>query len=321
MNADLAGMVVRECGRRWPRGATLPPGRMLRPMLVLESAMAVGGDPVRILPAAVGFECAHVGGLVHEEIIDRDAGAANAIVAGNALLFEWFRALSECVDRGVPPERVTEAMRIQASTGIDSCRGTELELTSTLHSGLDGYLRMARLKTAAPLSAACRVGAVLSGATPAQTNALAEFGDGFGLACQIREDLRTYERNAEAVERGNRADVRVRRLSLPVLLAYDGAGARDRARIERLLTTRSGSDRLLELVEIVRRTDACGTALRMAEQHAAHARTVLTALPPSGHRVRLAGMTSRLGATADYRVHVGEAGQPRSGYAGTTVSR
>ncbi|GAA4002713.1 short chain isoprenyl diphosphate synthase IdsA [Allokutzneria multivorans] len=297
MNADLADMVVRECGRRWPRGATQPPGRLLRPMLVLESAMAVGGDPVRILPAAVGFECSHVGGLVQEELIHRAVSpAADAIVAGNALLFEWFRALSECVDRGVPPERVTEAMRIQASTGLDSCRGTEMELAHTLHSGLDGYLRMARLKTAAPLAAACRVGAVLSGATPAQTNALAEFGDGLGLAYQIREDLKTYERNVEAVTRDGRGDVRVRRLSLPVLLAHDAAGSRDRARIERLLASRSAPDRLPQLVEIVRRTDACGTAMRMAEQHAAHARTVLTALPPSGHRVRLAGMTSTLNA-------------------------
>ncbi|MCP3799186.1 polyprenyl synthetase family protein [Allokutzneria sp. A3M-2-11 16] len=303
-DADLADMVVRECGRRWPQGATQPPGRLLRPMLVLESAMAVGGDPVRILPAAVGFECSHVGGLVHEEIIHRSGGPADALVAANALLFEWFRALSECVDRGVPPERVTEAMRIQASTGIDSCRGTELELASTLHSGLDGYLRMARLKTSAPLAAACRVGAVLSGASPAQTNALAEFGDALGLTCQIREDIRTYERNVEAVTRDGRGEVRVRRLSLPVLLAHDGANPRDRARIERLLTARSTPDRLPELVEIVRRTGACGTAMRMAEQYAAHARTVLTALPPSGHRVRLAGMTSTMNPVIPLRRQV-----------------
>ncbi|MEV5879682.1 polyprenyl synthetase family protein [Streptomyces sp. NPDC052101] len=75
------------------------------------------------------LECAHVGSLLHDDLIDGDDvrrgrpaahrrfGPAAAIVTGNALFFTWFEAPAVSVQRGVPHRRIVSAMRIQAEAG------------------------------------------------------------------------------------------------------------------------------------------------------------------------------------------------------------
>src|SRR5262249_22440357 len=146
----LNDVVAREIARRWPDDAVgvraahhhalVPPGKLLRPLLVLRSALAVGGILQQVLPAAVGFEAVHTGSLIHDDIIDRDAdrrgrpavhavlGPSRAIIAGNALFFDWFAALGECARRGIPTDRVTRAMEVQAEAGAEICRGAYDEI-------------------------------------------------------------------------------------------------------------------------------------------------------------------------------------------------
>ena len=54
------------------RYAVLPGNKLFRPMLLLESAAAVGGDIEQVLPAAAGAEAGHVASLIHDDIIDGD---------------------------------------------------------------------------------------------------------------------------------------------------------------------------------------------------------------------------------------------------------
>lgn len=120
--------------------ALLPGGKLLRPLLLVYSAAAVGGDIAQIMPAAAGLECAHAGSLVHDDLVDGDDlrcgreavhgkfGFATALVTGNALFFAWFEALGRCVERGVPHRRIVKAMRIQAETGRQVCEGAALEV-------------------------------------------------------------------------------------------------------------------------------------------------------------------------------------------------
>ena len=81
--SESGRLLQRELGRRWPetadrlaavaRYALLPAGKMLRPILTLHAAEAVGGSPADVLAAALGMEYLHVATLVHDDIIDADA--------------------------------------------------------------------------------------------------------------------------------------------------------------------------------------------------------------------------------------------------------
>jgi geranylgeranyl diphosphate synthase type I len=92
-----------EQGRATEAGS----GKALRPAFALLAAEAVGGEPVRALPAAVAVELVHNFSLVHDDVIDGDAtrrhrptawsvfGSTAAILAGDSLLALAFAALAD----------------------------------------------------------------------------------------------------------------------------------------------------------------------------------------------------------------------------------
>src|SRR5262249_41543839 len=184
---------------------------------------------------------------------------------------QWFDALGECLVRGVPAQQVAAAMRIQAVTGMEVCRGAELELSlcGNIHCGVDCYLEMARLKTAVLLSGACRTGAVLGGAGPEhdRARALGAFGEALGLAFQIHDDLLPYDSGRETMGKPPSSDLQNRRPTLPLLLAY-AAGTRDEcAVIERALgEAAGGATGHAPILQVIHRTGAYAAALQIADE-------------------------------------------------------
>ncbi|MFD9511611.1 polyprenyl synthetase family protein [Streptomyces mirabilis] len=306
---EFAELLEAEFVRRWPgrsvgldavhRYAMIPPGKLLRPSLVLHAALAVGGELGAVLPAAVGIEGAHVGSLLHDDIIDRDTrrrgraavhtefGPAQAVVAGNALFFSWFAALSECRRLGVPADRVERAMAVQAEAGVAICRGAfdELAMRGDLELGVGAYVAMARAKTAVLLAAACRVGAVLGGGDAPTTELLGDFGDQLGICFQIRDDVLPYDPiAARAKGKPSDSDVRNRRPTLPVLIAHRRADPKSRAVLRHALLDETEPElALCRIRAVLERTGALDTAHAMADDHARRARELLTRLPATAH--------------------------------------
>ncbi len=153
---DLTELLRSAIAARWVaehgpldaicRYALVPHGKLLRPLLLLHAVVAVGGEIDPVLPAAVGAECGHVASLVHDDIIDGDEmrrgqrsvqskfGIDDAIVAGDALIFDIFRGLAECAGRGVPADRIVQALNTVARGGIDLCRGRCSKRRSPRHA-------------------------------------------------------------------------------------------------------------------------------------------------------------------------------------------
>lgn len=312
---ELVACLERELGRLLPaeggtaigppaHHALLPAGKLLRPLLVVRSALAVGGVVERVVPAAVGLECAHAGSLVHDDLIDRDAfrrgraavherfGMGAAIVTGNALFFIWFEALAECASRGVPNARIVAAARVQARAGREVCEGAARELAQAgdLDTTVADYLEMVRLKTAVLMSAACRIGATLAGATAPRIAALAAYGEAFGTAFQIRDDLLPYTADPHLAGKPLGSDVRNLRPTLPVLLARDRGTPIQRSELRRAFTSRSVLQRHAIVREMIESTGAAAAAAGTAEEHADQARAHLARLPDSPHREFLAAL-------------------------------
>lgn len=304
-HVEFAGLLEGEFARRWPgwasgldavhRYAMMPPGKLLRPSLVLHTALTVGGELSAVLPAAVGIEGAHVGSLLHDDIIDRDAerrgraavhtefGPAQAVVAGNALFFSWFAALAECRRQGVPADRVERAMAVQAEAGVAMCRGAfdELAMRGDLDLAVGDYVAMARAKTAVLLEAACRVGAILGGGDTPTTDLLGGFGDHLGVCFQIRDDVLPYDPvTARAMGKPADSDVRNRRPTLPVLIAHRRADPASRAALRHALLDEAEPPVALRRIRaVLERTGALDAAHAMADDYARRARELLTRLP------------------------------------------
>ncbi len=185
------------------RYSLLAGGKRIRPVLVLKFCEAAGGQPETALPAACAVEMLHTYSLIHDDLpcMDDDAlrrgkptchtvyGEANAMLAGDALQASAFRTLLT----GGTPAETTVAMACalaEAAGERGMCGGQYLDLADTLAEPDEGDLRrLNALKTGALLAAACRMGALCGGASPAQLAAAEEYAQNLGMAFQIRDDV------------------------------------------------------------------------------------------------------------------------------------
>jgi len=302
---DVPALLAAEFAARWPDEvhgmdavhgyALLPTGKLLRPALVVHSALAVGGDAEQVLPAAVGMECVHTGSLVHDDIVDADDerrgrpavhvafGPERAIIAGSSLYFAWFAMLAECAGRGVPAERIARAMAVQAESGRAMCQGVfdELGLAGDLDCPIGDYLAMAGRKTGGLLSGSCRVGAILGGGDDGEVEALGAFGRHIGLAFQIRDDLLPYaDDSAATMGKPADSDVSNHRPTLPVLLAHERGSLAQRAAVRyALLDETNPRTALARMRELVETTGALAEASAMATSFERSAREAIAGLP------------------------------------------
>ncbi|HJX22961.1 MAG TPA: polyprenyl synthetase family protein, partial [Candidatus Bathyarchaeia archaeon] len=203
----------------------LSPGKRLRPLIVLLSTYAVGGDLEKSLPLALSIEALHTATLVHDDAIDRDQdrrgvptvhtrwGVGDAILVGDSLIS---LSISLAADYG------REIVKIIANTGLELSDGEHAEASSQLKISTENqYYARIRGKSAALFRAAARVGALAGGGNGREVDALGEFGERFGLAYQIRDDIQDLMEKGSEMPR----DLRNKVPTLPILHLYRNGDA------------------------------------------------------------------------------------------------
>ncbi|MEV6230913.1 polyprenyl synthetase family protein [Saccharopolyspora shandongensis] len=299
---ELIGLLNREMRKRWSAVADrieqmagyalLAPGKMLRPMLLLTSAEATGGDSAQLLPAALAVEYLHVATLVHDDIIDDDElrrgrptvhvhyGVPDALVAGDFLILNMTSALLECT--AVQPAAVLEAARVLSTAGSDVCRGQvrEAGMAGDLNCAVGDYQEMVALKTGALFRGACRAGAILGGATAEHADAVTRYAEHLGVGFQIFDDLLPYLADSPTTGKPGTSDVANMRPTFPVLVGYQAAGDGDRRRFAEALSGRlpvADSHRLMR--ELLITTGALDLSRARAAEEIARARESIADLP------------------------------------------
>ncbi len=187
------------------RYSLLAGGKRLRPILCLLSAEAAGGRREDALTPALALELLHTYSLIHDDLpaMDNDDlrrgrptahkvfGEANAILAGDALLtlaFEWL-AQAPAPPPHAPGALAYELARAAGSRGVAGGQYEDLAAEGGGPVAPERVETIHRLKTAALIAAACRMGAIAAAAPPPVVAALGEFGERIGLAFQIADDI------------------------------------------------------------------------------------------------------------------------------------
>ena len=170
-------------------------GKRLRPALSLVAA-SLGGEETTedTLLGAVSVELVHLASLYHDDVMDeatkrRNVASVNArwgnlvaIVAGDFLLA---RSAEIAASLG------TEVAGLLAATLARLCQGQIAEVRAAYDVGRaeEGYLTAVADKTAALMSAACRIGALTAGLERTDVEALTRYGECLGIVFQIRDDV------------------------------------------------------------------------------------------------------------------------------------
>jgi len=244
------------------RYALLAPGKRLRPALVLWAASACASratsDAARsrdevwelATPAALAVEMIHAYSLVHDDLpamddddlrrgrptCHRQFDEATAILCGDALQAFAFETLA----RGMPAATAARGCLVLArASGAESLvggqaddlaaeRGWVNDMTTAPASEQVAWLeRIHRRKTGALFTASLELGGLAVEADPHQLAMLAAYGQAFGLAFQIADDILDAEGTEATVGKRVGKDVERGKLTFPSVIGL--AASRERA--------------------------------------------------------------------------------------------
>ena len=179
-------------------------GKRLRPILVLESAKAVGKEDISdIIDIAVATEFIHTYSLIHDDLpaMDDDDlrrgkptchkvyGEAIAILAGDGLQSYAFELISS--NQKVSPDKLLRVINILShGTGIyGMVAGQAADILHEKENSFDDIEFIHTHKTAKFIQSCCEIGAVLGNAKEEEIKALSKYGLYIGLAFQIQDDI------------------------------------------------------------------------------------------------------------------------------------
>jgi geranylgeranyl pyrophosphate synthase len=201
-------------------------GKRLRPALAIAAASSQGGEvDENVLKACAAIELVHLSTLVHDDIMDNadvrwgaptintTEGIGHAIVVGDYLL-SLSAYMAASINSGV-------ASTIAAAT-MEVCDGQSQETADirNVDRSIDAYMDSIRKKTASLFAASCKVGALCAGLPKGHIDALTKFGESFGIAYQLTDDLLDFLSTAEAMGKPVGNDVKEGNYTLPILLAF-----------------------------------------------------------------------------------------------------
>jgi len=188
-------------------------GKRLRPVLAIQSAVAVAGSvPTGIGKLAAALEMLHTYSLIHDDLpaLDNDDlrrgkptchvvfGEAIAILAGDALQTQAYETLASL---DCPSAATVEIIRLIArATGtVDGMIGGQVLDLEGEHQKPTPALVEAihRAKTGALIRVSVVTGGIFAGATSEQAALLDTFGRKAGLAFQIIDDILDVTQDSE----------------------------------------------------------------------------------------------------------------------------
>ncbi len=176
-------------------------GKRLRPVLLLATVEALGGDVEAALPTAAALEYAHTFSLVHDDLpaLDDDDlrrgrptthvafGEDVAILVGDALLNLAYRLVLE---RQAGPAERRLAVLGELSRALDGMiRGQYLDLRAAGEVDEASLRRVSALKTGCLIQASVGCALALQGVDGADADAYRGLGEELGYGFQVVDDL------------------------------------------------------------------------------------------------------------------------------------
>ena len=173
-------------------------GKRIRPRLCL-TAYALFQDQFseEILVPASALEVFHSFTLIHDDIMDkadvrrgvptvyRKWDENTAILSGDVMSIESYKLVAKA-----PASVLPEVLGLFSKTAAEVCEGQQydMDFENMTEVPMEDYIRMIGLKTAVLIACSAKMGAIIGGATPQQSELLYKFGYDLGLAFQVADD-------------------------------------------------------------------------------------------------------------------------------------
>jgi geranylgeranyl diphosphate synthase, type II len=173
-------------------------GKRIRPVLLILSCEAAGGNYKEAIDAAISIEMLHNFTLIHDDIMDnadkrrgketihKKWDRDTAILSGDALLGFAYKVMLNTTSKNI--QKIARAF---TEGIIEVCDGQSLDKEYEFKKAvsLDEYLTMIDKKTSQLLVSCAKIGALVGNASKNLINILSNYAKNIGLAFQIQDDL------------------------------------------------------------------------------------------------------------------------------------
>lgn len=274
-------------------------GKRLRPRLTLLAADACGGDALEHLHLAAYMELIHVATLIHDDVVDNastrrgvnatavDYGNRVSVLAGD-YLFAWiFKNVTTNYPHPIP--------HVLSATLADICDGEVLQLQALgdLDLSSAAYVEIALKKTASLFAASAQCGAIMGGGSPPEIAALRAFGEAFGIAFQMKDDLLDMVADERSLGKPVGNDLTERKVTLPVIEALAAGNGNFRTEVRRFYEG-GANDGIPAVVSGIERQGGLTATRTQIARYAQRAKTALEPIAASAAKEELARLADAL---------------------------
>ena len=284
-------------------------GKRLRPHLAIIAAEAViNGGLINsmddVLPAALALEVFHNFTLVHDDVMDRAEvrrgqetvhvkwNDNTAILSGDQMLIEAYKLLAQ-----VPAPKLPQVLKWfnEMATGVCEGQQYDMEFEHMSQVSIEDYLKMIELKTSVLLAYAMRIGGYIAGASPAQQEALYQYGLNIGIAFQIQDDILDVYGDPKTFGKAIGGDICCNKKTILLITALDTSDAESKAELlQWLMATDQKEEKIAAVTALYNRIgvrEACEVVL---EEYTSKALAQLDLLPANSATETLRELAEQL---------------------------
>ncbi|OHE56504.1 MAG: hypothetical protein A2Z47_13645 [Thermodesulfovibrio sp. RBG_19FT_COMBO_42_12] len=262
-------------------------GKRLRPLILILSAEIAGYKGDACLTLAGIVESIHTASLLHDDVVDgaeirRGKSPAHSIWGNQIVIlvgdFLYSNALKQAV--------MQRNQKIMETLSEATTRMTEGEILQLAKIGdpditEEEYLDIITAKTAALISAACRIGAILGSIPEDMENALANFGMKTGIAFQMTDDILDYMADENKLGKKLGKDLKEGKLTLPVISLLKAAEDNEVEEVKGIIKEDLKKDGLKRILKLFIKYNSIESSLEKARDLIADAKKDLSVFPDS----------------------------------------
>ena len=224
-------------------------GKWLRPALFFLSQGLVDSPQPTTVRIAVLIEFLHLATLLHDDVVDhspvrRGKKTLNKVWGERISVLMGDYLLAKVLSLGID-SRQPEILEIISRVVIEMGEGELWEALEekNIDIPVEEYLRAIYQKTAVFFGAVCELGGLVVSASSSERERLRQFGEAFGMAFQIRDDILDFAGSAELLGKPVGQDIDNGKITLPLIFALSGISLEEKQVLFRKLKRKTEEDR------------------------------------------------------------------------------
>ena len=273
------------------------PGRkLIRPMILLLLAQALGYEGKQHIQLATIIELIHSATLLHDDVIDHAHtrrnqltthhvyGGTQSILMGDFIYASAFKLISALKNHDI-----TNILSL-ATQEIVEGELLQLSLQHKIDTSLDDYMAIIRAKTALLFSTGTRCIKHISNVSQSEQS-LNDYGYHFGMLYQITDDILDIDVDNQALNKAHGTDLSEGKMTLSSILAYQNATKKDQGIIRAVV---QGTVPWQKIIPVLDRTDALNRCQPYMDSHIQKGIDALSSLPESIYKSHLINLLKHI---------------------------